>query len=114
MAAVGCAIMDEVLAPGFLKEVQRRGAYLMNGLSALSARHDLGEVRGRGLLVALDLKKDIAAKVVELALGAGLLLNAPRPNLLRFMPALNLSTEETDTMLAMLEDVLRQVKDSVP
>ncbi len=33
-------------------------------------------------------------------------------DLLRFMPALNLSPEETDTMLAMLEDVLRQVKES--
>jgi acetylornithine/N-succinyldiaminopimelate aminotransferase len=83
----------------------------MNGLSAFSARHHLGEVRGRGLLVALDMKKDIAAKVVELARDDGLLLNAPRPNLLRFMPALNLSREEIDTMLAMLEDVLSQVKE---
>jgi acetylornithine/N-succinyldiaminopimelate aminotransferase len=37
------------------------------------------------------------------------LLNAPRPNLLRFMPALNLSPEEIDTMLAMLEDVIQRV-----
>jgi acetylornithine/N-succinyldiaminopimelate aminotransferase len=109
MAAVGCAIMDVVLAPGFLQEVQALGDYLMKGLSALSARHDLGEVRGRGLLVALDLKKDIAARVVELARDDGLLLNAPRPNLLRFMPALNLSPEEIDTMLAMLEDVIQRV-----
>jgi len=112
MAAVGCAIMDVVLAPGFLQEVRALGDYLMKGLSALSARHDLGEVRGRGLLVALDLKKDIAARLVELARDDGLLLNAPRPNLLRFMPALNLSLEETDTMLAMLEDALRQMKES--
>lgn len=114
MAAVGCAIMDVILARGFLDRVEERGAYLMKSLSALSASHDLGEVRGRGLLVALDLKREFAPKVVELARDDGLLLNAPRPNLLRFMPALNLSTEETDTMLAMLEDVLRQVKESVP
>jgi acetylornithine/N-succinyldiaminopimelate aminotransferase len=111
MAAVGCAIMDVILARGFLESVVERGACLMNGLSAFSARHHLGEVRGRGLLVALDMKKDIAAKVVELARDDGLLLNAPRPNLLRFMPALNLSREEIDTMLAMLEDVLSQVKE---
>ena len=111
MAAVGCAIMDVILARGFLESVVERGACLMNGLSAFSARHQLGEVRGRGLLVALDMKKDIAAKVVELARDDGLLLNAPRPNLLRFMPALNLSREEIDMMLAMLEDVLSQVKE---
>ena len=112
MAAVGCAIMDVMLAPGFLGNVVERGAYLMKSLSALSARHGLGEVRGRGLLVALDLKKEIAPKVVEIARDNGLLLNAPRPNLLRFMPALNLSREEIDIMLAMLEEVVRQVKET--
>lgn len=108
MAAVGCAIMDAMVAPGFLHAVVARGAYLMNGLSALSQRHGLGEVRGRGLLVALDLKKDIAPKIVELARDAGLLLNAPRPNLLRFMPALNVSNAEIDSMLTTLEEMLRQ------
>ena len=109
MAAVGCAIMDTMFGTGFLQEVQARGDYLVKQLAALSSRHRLGEVRGRGLLVALDLKRDIAANVVEIARDDGLLLNAPRPNLLRFMPALNLSQGETDLMLAMLEDVLRRV-----
>ena len=109
MAAVGCAIMDTMLGTGFLQEVQARGDYLVKQLAALSSRHRLGEVRGRGLLVALDLKRDIAANVVEIARDDGLLLNAPRPNLLRFMPALNLSQGETDLMLSILEDVLRRV-----
>ena len=109
MEAVGCAIMDTMLGTGFLQEVQARGDYLVKLLAALSSRRSLGEVRGRGLLVALDLKRDIAANVVEVARDDGLLLNAPRPNLLRFMPALNLSQDETDLMLSMLEDVLRRV-----
>jgi len=109
MAAVGCAIMAAMLAPGFLQAVQARGAHLMKGLSSLAARNGLGEVRGRGLLVALDLKQDIAPKVVEFARDAGLLLNAPRPNLLRFMPALNITNEEIDTMLTGLDGALRAV-----
>ena len=109
MAAVGCAIMAAMLAPGFLQAVQARGAHLMKGLSSLAARNGLGEVRGRGLLVALDLKQDIAPKVVEFARNAGLLLNAPRPNLLRFMPALNITNEEIDTMLTGLDGALRAV-----
>jgi acetylornithine/N-succinyldiaminopimelate aminotransferase len=108
MAAVGCAVMDAILAPGFLEEVKGRGSYMASGLSALSARLSLGEVRGRGLLLALDLKEDIAAKVVDIARQNGLLLNTPRPSLLRFMPALNLSLEEIDTMLAILENAVRQ------
>jgi acetylornithine/N-succinyldiaminopimelate aminotransferase len=100
--------MDAVLAPGFLATVLERGAYLARGLSALSARCGLGEVRGQGLLLALDLKRDIASRVVEIARDDGLLLNAPRANFLRFMPALNLTTGEIDTMLSMLERALAQ------
>ena len=65
-------------------------------------------MRGQGLLLALDLKRDIAARVVDIARDDGLLLNAPRPNFLRFMPALNLTTAEIDTMLSMLERALAQ------
>jgi acetylornithine/N-succinyldiaminopimelate aminotransferase len=82
------------------------GAYLVSALSDLSARFGLGEVRGRGLLVALDLKQDIAPKIVDLARDAGLLVNAPRPNLLRFMPSLTVSKEEIDMMMAMLANML--------
>jgi acetylornithine/N-succinyldiaminopimelate aminotransferase len=108
MAAVGCAVIDAVLAPGFLESVVARGAYLVKTLSALSARNGLGTVNGRGLLVVLDLNRDIASKVADLARDGGLLLNAPRPNLLRFMPALNLSEQEIDAMAEMLEAAIRR------
>jgi acetylornithine/N-succinyldiaminopimelate aminotransferase len=40
----------------------------------------------------------------------GLLLNSPRPDLLRFMPALNLSIAEIDQMLEMLDEVVKIIK----
>lgn len=107
MAAVGCAVMDAVLAPGFLDGVERSGERLTRGLQNLSARFGLGEVRGRGLLIAMDLGADISGKVVEMGMIAGLLLNGPRPNLLRFMPSLNVTDQEIDTLLRVLEDLLR-------
>ena len=106
MAAVGCAIMDAVTAPGFLERVTEAGERLANGLRALSQRHGCGEVRGRGLLRALNLKRDVAADVVDRALAEGVLLNAPRPDSLRFMPALTVSDEEIDRMLDVLDGVL--------
>lgn len=112
MAAVGSAVMDTVLAPGFLDDVNARGAYLTKGLTALSGKLGLGEVRGKGLLIAMELEKDIASRTVENAMENGLLLNAPRANLLRFMPSLNLSEEEIDTMLEILEGSLRHALDS--
>ncbi|MEA2740587.1 MAG: acetylornithine/N-succinyldiaminopimelate aminotransferase, partial [Acetobacteraceae bacterium] len=65
MAAVGCAVMDEITKPGFLARVNRAGATLTEHLRALSGKHGCGEVRGKGLLLALDLKRDIAATVAD-------------------------------------------------
>jgi acetylornithine/N-succinyldiaminopimelate aminotransferase len=106
MAAVGCAVLQEVTKPSFLERVGQAGERLAEGLRALSRRHGGGEVRGRGLLRALNLKRDIAVEVVDRALAQGLLLNAPRPDSLRFMPALTVSDEEIDTMLGILDGVL--------
>lgn len=108
MTAVGCAVMDVVLTPGFLEEVEANSAYLKNRLSELSARNHLGEIRGTGLLLALELKQEIAPELTEQTRESGLLLNTPRPNLLRFMPALNVTREEIDMMLEILERVLKQ------
>jgi acetylornithine/N-succinyldiaminopimelate aminotransferase len=64
------------------------------------------------LLRALMLGKDIGPKIVEAARNLeplGLLLNSPRPDLLRFMPALNVTHAEIDQMLAMLSKVMRDL-----
>ncbi|HSD53814.1 MAG TPA: acetylornithine transaminase [Burkholderiales bacterium] len=109
MTAVGTAILEALLAPGFLDDVAAKGDRLAGGLMALSRKHGLGEARGRGLLTALDLGRDAGAKIVDAARLDGLLLNSPRPNTLRFMPALTVSAEEIDLMLAGLDGVLKSV-----
>jgi acetylornithine/N-succinyldiaminopimelate aminotransferase len=106
MAAVGCAVLETVRQPAFLAAVRETGAYLAGRLSALSAELGHGPVRGRGLLLALALTRGDAAKVVDAALERGLLINAPRPDTLRFMPALTVTPEEVDRMLALLEPCL--------
>ena len=106
MTAVGLAVVDEVSQPRFLEQVRENGDYLGAQLRALSKELGLGEVRGQGLLVALELGKPVGAKVVDEALKRYLLINSPRPTSLRFMPALNVSRAEIDTMLATLRIVL--------
>ncbi|HEV8532306.1 MAG TPA: acetylornithine transaminase [Methylomirabilota bacterium] len=106
MAAVGCAVVTAVGAPGFLDSVVTSGRYLTEGLGALSAELGHGEVRGRGLLVALQLQGRDAAKIARAALDRGLLINAPRPDTLRFMPSLTVSREEIDEMLERLRGSL--------
>lgn len=110
MTAVGLAVVDEVSKPAFLKQVQDNGEYLMAKLRALSQELGLGAVRGQGLLVALELGKPIGARVVGEALGTGLLINSPRPASLRFMPALNVSKAEIDTMLTVLSKAIEAAR----
>lgn len=113
MTAVGLAVANALLAPGFLQSVKDKGEYLSKALLKLTEQFGLAGERGDGLLRALKLGSDIGPQIVEKArdMGpVGLLLNSPRPDLLRFMPALNVTIEEIDQMIAMLSDVLTQVK----
>src|SRR6266403_3928841 len=64
---------EHVAAPDFLKQATDAGLFLESELQKLSARHGLGEVRGRGLLLALDLKLPIGALIVAEAFESGLL-----------------------------------------
>ena len=71
----------------------------------------MGE-RGLGLLRALELPANGAGQVVEAARAlepVGLLLNAPRPHLIRLMPALNISATEVDEGLVLLRRALKKV-----
>ncbi|MCE2867738.1 MAG: aminotransferase class III-fold pyridoxal phosphate-dependent enzyme [Oxalobacteraceae bacterium] len=112
MTAAGIAVLEELLKPGFLQSVIDKGNYLRDGLLKLSDQHGLDGERGEGLLRALKLGKPIGGKIVEIARDLepqGLLLNSPRPDLLRFMSALNVTTAEIDLMLALLSDVIAKV-----
>jgi acetylornithine/N-succinyldiaminopimelate aminotransferase len=106
MAAVGCSVIEEITKPGFLTRVTQAGDHLATRLQALSLKHHCGEIRGKGLLRALDLKREIASDVAAKALAQGLLINAPRPDSLRFMPALNVTDAEIDQMADILDAVL--------
>jgi len=112
MTAVGISVIEQLLAPGFLASVKAKGELLKSELLKLSAEFNLEGERGEGLLRALMLGKDIGGKLVDLARERkpeGLLINSPRPNLLRFMPALNVSEDEIRQMANMLRELLKQV-----
>jgi acetylornithine/N-succinyldiaminopimelate aminotransferase len=109
MTAVGCAVMEAILAPGFLAGVADTGRYLGQRLNEVAGALGLSCERGLGLLRAVDLGAEIGGAVVAYTReglrehpgweGEGLLLNAPRPHSLRFMPALNVTRAEIDRMI---------------
>jgi acetylornithine/N-succinyldiaminopimelate aminotransferase len=112
MTAVGISVIEQLLVPGFLESVRAKGELLSKELLSISAEFNLHGERGEGLLRALMLSSEIGGKLVELARDRnpeGLLINSPRPNLLRFMPALNVADDEIRQMCSILRDLLKQV-----
>ena len=86
------------------------GGRLMGALGELRSRFDfVTDVRGKGLLVALEFSDDMSAKVVSLCNEEGLLLNAVRPNAIRFMPPLTVTADEVDGAVGRLEAALKKV-----
>ena len=113
VTAVGNAVLNAILAPGFLQHVNAMGQLLKNGLKHLSEKYDLGEVRGEGLLIALDTNSIPASALVDYMLENGALINAPREFTLRFMPALNVQEDELINMLELLEAACAYVADKM-
>jgi acetylornithine/N-succinyldiaminopimelate aminotransferase len=109
-SAAGVAVLEEVLADGFLKNVQSTGDYLAERLSELAEGHDvIREVRGRGLMQAVDLSVP-GGEVASSMLDAGILVNCTADTVLRFLPPLTVSKEEIDRLVAVLASILSSGK----
>jgi len=114
VCAAALAVLDVVDTPAFLPSVRERSAQLRQGLDAIARRIGSPPARGRGLLLALDLPEpDQATRLAERlrehadAERPGLLINPVRAQTLRFVPALNVSADEIEQALAMLQAALR-------
>ena len=118
--AAALAVLDAVTAPGFLAGVQQQGERLATGLAALAMQPGLGHaataVSGRGLLRALALPAGLSSTTLADAArqgqpgGNGLLVNPAQPQRLRFMPALNISADEVDQALRLLDAALAHAR----
>ena len=106
--AASYAVVSEVINKKLPQKALSRGKYLMRKLKELKTEFGLTDVRGKGLLVAVDLPKEKGADVVAQCFDKGLLINAPRPATLRFMPALNIGNAQVDEMIDILRPVLQK------
>ncbi len=108
--AVGYTVVDYVIKRKVLANAKKSGARLTKGLQKLQKKHRfVTEVRGQGLLQAIQFKDDISGDVLTAAIKNGLLLNAPRPNTLRFMPPLVITTPEVDEGMKRLDTAIGEV-----
>lgn len=97
VAAAALAVLDEIESHDLIANCRDRSAQLVAGLAAIDG---VSGVRGRGLLLAAVLEEEIAAEVAGRALEAGLVVNAVRPDAIRFAPPLSVSASEVDEGVA--------------
>jgi len=104
--AAGNAVLDVVLAPGFLANVDRVARHLWHGLEGLARRHpDVIEgVQGAGLLLGIRLREAVSNSALQDAAAAeGLLTVAAGMNVLRLAPPLIITDAEADEAVSLLE-----------
>jgi len=108
--AAGYATLNFIIENDIPSKVKRSGDYLIAQLKKLKAKYDfIVEVRGRGLLVAIQFNSDLTQNIVKSCMEHGLLLNPVKPNAIRFMPPLTIVKREIDEAIAILDKVLAKV-----
>jgi acetylornithine/succinyldiaminopimelate/putrescine aminotransferase len=108
--AAGCATLKYILEKNVVENCRSVGNYLMSRLLRLKTKYDfIIEVRGRGLLIAMEFSSDIAENVVMACLQGRLLLNAVKPSAIRFMPPLIIGEKEVDEAVSIVAGVLAMV-----
>ena len=113
-ATAGSWMLSRINRPGFLARVRKRGRELETGLIALVKRHaSLGEVRGMGLLRAVEVQPDAsfdAAALVKAAMARGLLLVRGGAHSVRLLPPLTVATPEITEALERLDRALTDLE----
>jgi 4-aminobutyrate aminotransferase len=99
------------------------GKYLLEKLKGLQKRfHLIGDVRGKGLMIGIELVKDPETKekaieersqVIQACFEKGLLILGCGENVVRFIPPLILTQREADTALMIFEEVLKKVEKTI-
>jgi 4-aminobutyrate aminotransferase-like enzyme len=110
--AAALAVLDELSSPGFRERAEQIGKLLRTRLDEIAARHSIvGEVRGLGAMLALELTKptgDLSKAVTTAAREKGLILLSCGlyGNVIRLLPPLSATDEELERGLAILEEAL--------
>ena len=108
--AAAYATLNFILDNDITGRVKRVGEYFITGLQSLRGKFPLiTDVRGCGLLIALEFGNGSAQSAVMACLDGGLLVNRLKPNTLRFMPPLIIGNEEVDEALGVLDKALSSI-----
>jgi len=107
---VAIAVIDEIKRAHLLDHVNSVGDYFLAQLRSLQAKHEaIKEVRGKGLMIGLELHSaDLAKSVLSEMLKRHIILNRTHETVLRFLPPYLITTHHVDQTIAALDELLTQ------
>jgi predicted acetylornithine/succinylornithine family transaminase len=107
--AAGVAALTTILEEGMLENCQRMGDYFLAKLEEIKGRFSfVNEVRGKGLILGMELRID-GSSIVNEMLKKNILINCTMGNVLRFLPPLIVTQGEIDRVVKTLEEVFRGI-----
>jgi acetylornithine/N-succinyldiaminopimelate aminotransferase len=107
--AAGVAALTALLEEGIIENCQRVGDYFLSRLKEMGSRFPfVKEVRGKGLILGVELKRE-GAPIVTAMMEKGFLINCTMGNVLRFLPPLIVTKEEVDQLIGALEETLKKL-----
>ena len=109
--AVAAAVFRFIVKEDLPGNAVRVGSYFRERLLGLQEEWDVvKEVRGRGLLLAMEFTRPVAMALAKACRELGLLLNPIPPQTIRFMPPLIISPQDVDQAIVILDAAIRQIK----
>lgn len=110
VTAAGVAALTAILEEGMLENCQKMGDYFLSKLKEIGSRFPslVKEVRGKGLILGVELKIEGGSLVKEM-MQRGILINCTMGNVLRFLPPLIVNQEEIDRVSETLEKVFQGI-----
>ncbi len=106
--ATGLTVLDTIEREGLVDRAAQLGERLRSGFQQLLGDHPgVREIRGRGLMIGIELAVD-CPDLMQRALGAGVLLNVTAGRTIRLLPPFVLSDAETDTIIERVSGVIRE------
>jgi acetylornithine/N-succinyldiaminopimelate aminotransferase len=109
--AAGVAVIEAIEEEGLLENAIKMGEYAKSKLEALKEKHSIiDHVRGKGLMIGIQLTAD-GGDIVSKCLERNLRINCTHDTVLRFMPAMNITAEQLDAAIDILDNVLTQGTD---
>ena len=110
VCAAALGVFEAIEEEKLLENTQEVGSYLVEKLESLKEKHPLvGKVKGKGLMIGVELNIEDATGVATGCMEKGLLINCTQGNILRIMPPLTVTKENVDKAITIISEVLETI-----